>query len=165
MLRDVLFIARKELRFSLRGRETLIWTFAMPILFFWFIGTVTAGFAGGGGTPAVALWEEGETGHLGDRLARAIEAQGYAVVTGDSLESFRDYHRLVTLPAGFTDSVAAGRPVDVAFRNRSEGLDRSHHDLRVGRAVYGLLADVVVAGLDGEGPTPAALARIDSTPL
>ena len=38
MLRQVLFVARKDLKFLLRAKETLLWVFAMPILFFWFIG-------------------------------------------------------------------------------------------------------------------------------
>ena len=33
----------------LRARETLLWLFVMPILFFYFIGTVTGGFDGPAG--------------------------------------------------------------------------------------------------------------------
>jgi ABC-2 type transport system permease protein len=46
-LRDALFLARFDLKYLLRQRETLMWTFLMPGLFFYFIGTVTggAGFA------------------------------------------------------------------------------------------------------------------------
>lgn len=42
-----LFLARFDLKYLLRQRETLMWTFLMPGLFFYFIGTVTggAGFA------------------------------------------------------------------------------------------------------------------------
>ena len=39
------FIARQDLAHMLRRRETLAWVFVMPILFFYFIGTVTGGFA------------------------------------------------------------------------------------------------------------------------
>ena len=54
MLRHALFIARHDLRFMLRQRETLLWMFVMPPVFFYFIGTVTGGFGGaaaGGGAP------------------------------------------------------------------------------------------------------------------
>ena len=54
MLDNALFIARKDLAFLLRQRETILWTFVMPVLFFYFIGTVTGGFGmpGGSGTAA-----------------------------------------------------------------------------------------------------------------
>src|SRR5262245_124977 len=38
------FIARKDVAHFMRIRETLLWVFVMPILYFWFIGTVTGGF-------------------------------------------------------------------------------------------------------------------------
>ena len=44
MIREARFIAGKDLRYMLSRKETLIWTFVMPILFFYFIGTVTGGF-------------------------------------------------------------------------------------------------------------------------
>lgn len=45
--RHALFLARFDLKYLLRQKETLMWTFLMPGLFFYFIGTVTggAGFA------------------------------------------------------------------------------------------------------------------------
>ena len=51
MLADALFVARSELARSLRQKETILWTFLMPIVFFYFIGTVTGGFgpSGSGG--------------------------------------------------------------------------------------------------------------------
>ena len=36
------FVARHDLLYMLRRRETLLWTFVMPIVFFYFIGTVTS---------------------------------------------------------------------------------------------------------------------------
>ena len=38
------FIARKDVAQFMRIRETLLWVFVMPILYFYFIGTVTGGF-------------------------------------------------------------------------------------------------------------------------
>jgi len=46
MLRDALFLARKDLRWMFRERATWLWTFLMPIVFFYFIGTITGGFSG-----------------------------------------------------------------------------------------------------------------------
>ncbi|MEM6456647.1 MAG: hypothetical protein AAF772_16270, partial [Acidobacteriota bacterium] len=41
MLRGTLFIAREDLLQWLRQREVLLWAFVMPVVFFYFIGTVT----------------------------------------------------------------------------------------------------------------------------
>ena len=41
MGRGAFFIAAADLRMMLRQRETLLWVFLMPIVFFYFIGTVT----------------------------------------------------------------------------------------------------------------------------
>src|SRR6266478_6463643 len=46
MIRDALFIVKQDLSYLLHRRETLLWTFVMPIIFFYFIGTVTGGFGG-----------------------------------------------------------------------------------------------------------------------
>jgi len=38
MFRHILFVARKDLKYMLRAKETLLWVFLMPIVFFYFIG-------------------------------------------------------------------------------------------------------------------------------
>ena len=46
MWRDARFIAGRDLAIMLRTRETILWTFVMPVVFFYFMGTVTADFGG-----------------------------------------------------------------------------------------------------------------------
>ena len=46
MLKDAFFIARKDVEYIPRERQSLLWLFVMPIVFFYFIGTVTSGFGG-----------------------------------------------------------------------------------------------------------------------
>ena len=48
MLRDAWFIAREDVKHTVRARETIMWLFIMPVVFFYFIGTITGGFTGGG---------------------------------------------------------------------------------------------------------------------
>ncbi len=38
MIKDALFIAGKDIKFMLRAKETILWVFIMPIVFFFFIG-------------------------------------------------------------------------------------------------------------------------------
>ena len=50
MLRDALYIARMDAGYLLSRRETVIWTFVMPIVFFYFIGSILG--SGGASNPA-----------------------------------------------------------------------------------------------------------------
>ncbi len=165
MLRDILFIARKDLRYMLRARETLLWIFVMPIVFFFFIGTITGGSSSSVGGPAqLAIWEGEDAGFLAEQLARRLEEQDFAIVRPDSLHKFQAQRRRLTVPASFSDSVLAGAQVELLYGHDSEGLSRSYDRLRTARAAYTLLADLVVSGEQGEDPTPEAFARLNATP-
>ncbi|HET6361033.1 MAG TPA: hypothetical protein VFH11_03145, partial [Gemmatimonadota bacterium] len=79
-LRSALFVTRKDLWYLLRQRETLLWTFAMPPVFFFFIGTVTGGMRGGmDDKPALDLVAPAPAGFLADGLAERLEAEGFDV--------------------------------------------------------------------------------------
>lgn len=79
-MRAAWFIARTEIAHQLRQRETILWVFVMPFLFFYFIGTVTGGM---GGPPsadrpdALALDAPADGGFLVDELVRRLEAQNF----------------------------------------------------------------------------------------
>ena len=111
MLRDAFFLARKDVGFMLRQRETLLWAFLMPVVFFFFIGTITAGF---GGTPSpdrkdpLALVGAEDGGFLLDQLLKRFEEQDYVIVRPDAAEKHARARRRLTVPAGFT---ARGLPV------------------------------------------------------
>jgi hypothetical protein len=62
------------------------------------------------------------------------------------------------------DSVLAGKPVKLRFSREESGLGNDYDRVRIGRAAYTLLADVIVTGEQGLAPTPASLARLDSLP-
>lgn len=167
MLRPAAFIARKDLQYLLRQRETLLWTFLMPILFFYFIGTMTGGFGGGGASETIGLSAPAEAGFLVDQVVRRLEDQGLEVVRPESAEEFDRFRRQLTVPQGFTDSLQAGRRVKIAFARRGQGLGSRYDEIRVARAVYTVLADVVVASEEGEPLSPEALERLaaSSRPL
>jgi hypothetical protein len=111
MWRDAWFIASNDARYLLMKRETILWTFVMPIIFLYFIGTVTGGDGGGGrGRPSVSL-EAPAGGFLAGEVGRRLDEAGFAVVAaGAGATSGRAARRLV-LPPAFTDSVLAGHPV------------------------------------------------------
>lgn len=185
MLRNALFVGGKDLKYLLRSREALLWIFVMPIVFFYFIGTITAGFGSGDGAgqERIAMRAGDDAGFLLDQLVRRLEDRGYEVVRFDDAEAaaggeadetddgapsggpdaFDDHARRLSVPAGFTDRVLAGRPTKVRLALRESGLTTDYDTIRVGRAVYSLLADLVVSAREGR-PTPEAIDRLNAMP-
>jgi ABC-type Na+ efflux pump permease subunit len=165
LLGDGLFVGRKDLFFMLRAKETLIWVFVMPIVFFYFIGTVTGGFASRGDSQdRLALWTDGDAGFLEDQLVHRLEERDYQIVRPDSEKVFQQWSRRLRIPAAMTDSVLAGRPVTLDFKRRSSGLGNDYDQVRVARAVYTVLADLVVVAEMGSTPTPESFAALNATP-
>ncbi|MFT7465045.1 MAG: ABC-type Na+ efflux pump permease subunit, partial [Pseudohongiellaceae bacterium] len=146
VFRSVWLIASWDVRRALRQKETLLWTFVMPVLFFWFMGTMTGGHGGAEPQlPRLALWQEGQPGFLGNELALRLEARGFEVVQPESREQFDRYSRRVVVPEGFTAGVIAGEPQAVELLRRRNDLNSSYDQLRVGRAVYSLTAHTLIA--------------------
>lgn len=170
MWRDVRFIAVRDLRYMLRERATILWVFVMPIVFFFFIGTVTGGASRSGDAPqdALAIDASPSDGFLVGRLERRLADRNFAVTVTDSASRLEGFTRVVHVPPAFTDSVRAGKPVELRARLQAEGMTASFDEIRVRRAVYSLLADVVVAsgaGDPGDAPLePADLERLDAMP-
>lgn len=146
------FIARSDVAYLLRQRETLLWTFLMPPAFFFFIGSVTGGFGGGGdAAPSITVQTARDAGFLADHLVRRIEEQGFDVTRSSHPDTLTAPRRQLILPVGFTDSIAAQKVVKVEFATQSDvGIDSQYDQIRVARAVYGVLADVIVAA-DAQG--------------
>jgi ABC-type multidrug transport system permease subunit len=67
------------------------------------------------------------------------------------------------LPAAFSQSVLAGRQVTVTLTRKGGGLGADYDELRVTRAVYTLLADLVVGAREGAA-TPQGLAAVAARP-
>ena len=166
MLRDTLFVARKDLKFMLKERETLFWVFIMPIVFFYFIGTVTSGFGPSGGeqNPKLAIKVNESPGFLLGQLVRHLEAQDYDIVRPQTDEEFAQYRRQLTIPAHFTDSVLAGKPVKLAFEYGGSGLGDQYVTLQLQRAAYTTLADLIVTSEMDSIVTAASLARLNEMP-
>ena len=166
MMRGALFVARKDLELMLRARETILWVFVMPLVFFYFIGTITKGF---GGSPSPdrkdpIVLEGGENGgFLVEQLVRRLEEQDYEVTRSETAEELAAATRRLTVPAAFTDSVLAGVPVKVRLAHDEEGVASDYESVRAARAVYTLLADVIVSGEAG-GPTAESIAKLNEMP-
>jgi ABC-type Na+ efflux pump permease subunit len=167
-----LFIARKDIAHMLRQRETSLWLFVMPILFFYFIGTVTGGFGGPAGEQKDPLAVRGAEngGFLVDELLRRLQAQNFQVIRPASEEAFRTQTRRLIIPppptgfTSFTDAVLAGKPQVLTFERRGESITGNYDQLRIARAAYEVLGDLAAVKTAGNTPSPQTFAELQAMP-
>jgi len=165
MFRNTWFIATKDLKYTLRAREAIVWVFVMPIVFFYFIGTITGGFrAGPKQVERIAIQADESSGFLVDQMTLRLEERDYEVVRPDSAHQFAAYSRRLTVPEAFTDSVLSGVQSSLGFANESTGMTQDYHSIRVQRAVYTLLADLIVIGTQSGAVTPEAFDSLNAMP-
>jgi ABC-type Na+ efflux pump permease subunit len=161
---DALFLARMDLRLMFRSKATWMWAFVMPVVFFYFLGTVTGGFGRPRQKEAIAVLAPADAGFLADRLVRRLEERNYRVPRVKSEEELRRYQRQLRVPPGFTEAVLKGRPASVKLERAGGGLGADYDQLRVSRAVYSVLADLVVVSKDAGAPTPERFREVSARP-
>jgi ABC-type multidrug transport system permease subunit len=171
-MRAALFLARSDLRRTLRQRETWIWTFLMPIVFFYFFSTIQSDPSPSGPPGAAAerrdpltLLVPGEGGALADELERRLELEGYEVTRVGALPEGEPPARLLRVPERFTERLLAGEDrLPVRLEREGGGNPAELDRFRVSRAVYGVLADVVAVAARGDVQEPAAYAALAAWP-
>ncbi len=158
MLKDALFLAYRDLSYMLRRRETLLWTFVMPVIFFYFIGNVTGGFGRHDQRDPIGVVAPADAGFLADELIHRLEQANYRVFREGNLS------RELRIPSGFTAAALAGKQVNIEFIRHGTGADTDFDQVRVSRAVYTVLADLVAVSSNGGTPTPEAFANLAKQP-
>jgi ABC-type Na+ efflux pump permease subunit len=163
--RSAAFIARSDLWFMLRQRETILWVFAMPLLFFYFIGTVTSGFSGDGDPrDNLALQTDAPQGVVLDAIVHRLEERNFRVDRPATPAALEPYTRRLAIPAFTDENVRAGTQVQATLVLRNEGPAASLDQFRVTRAFYGVVADLAVLKSTGQPVTRDALAALASAP-
>lgn len=165
MLRSAWFLALNDLKHMLRARETLLWTFVMPVVFFFFIGSITKNFGSrdGNGRDPLVVDKAPSAGFLAGTLESRLGEAGFRVILPDAV-SPNDKTPRLTIPAAFTDSVLAGHKVKVTLTRAGEADEQADYDkFRVQRAVFGLLGTLVAAGEVGR-PTAEGVAIVSAAP-
>jgi hypothetical protein len=97
MLRDALYIARMDARLPAGRRETIVWTFVMPVVFFYFIGTITSRNIL---RPLAIPWRSASRRRRfsGRSTGAAADGGDYRVVRTHSPEEFLSYGRRLEIP-------------------------------------------------------------------
>ena len=165
MLRDALFIARMDAGRLLRIRETLLWTFVMPVVFVYFIGTIASHLWGSPESQDdLAVLTAADAGFLAEQLARRLEASGYHVIRTPDPMKFQNYGRRLAIPSGFTESILADRPMKLIFTRPGSDLSAEYDRVRLTRAVSAVLGDLMVAQKNGPVTGPESFAKQDAEP-
>jgi ABC-2 type transport system permease protein len=165
MLNDARYLAFADLKLMLRRRETVLWTFVLPVVFFYFVGTITSNFGGGGASAdQLAVLVPSDAGFLADHLIQRLDKGGYEVTRISDDAELTSFPRAMVIPPDFTASVLAGKPVKLAFTRQGGGINGDYDQVRLSKAVYTLLADIIVVGKDGTTPTAGAVAKLSSSP-
>ena len=170
-MKSAWFIAARDTAYLLKRRETIMWVFVMPLLFFYFIGTVTAGF---GNTEerkdSLAVRGGRNGGLLVDELLRRLEGENYDIRHATSDEEFVKSSRRLTIPAPsapyttFSDAVAAGQQQTITLEHRDDSPTAGYDQVRVSRAVYEVLADLAVVKVNGQPVTAESFAALRALP-
>jgi ABC-2 type transport system permease protein len=163
MIRDAMFLARKDLHYLLREWGTWIWGFLMPILFFYFIGTITGGMTGPPEAKRIGISAVPNAGFLVDEFVRGLEGAGYKVDRVDA-QALGDYSRRITIPPDFTNSVLAGRQSTITLRRTGTGLNADYDEILVKRAAYSVLADLLAANKRTGAATPESFREVQALP-
>jgi ABC-2 type transport system permease protein len=154
MLNDALFLAYRDLLYLIRRRETWLWTFVMPIVFFYFIGNVTGGVGSHEKRDPIAVLVPPDAGFLADELIRRLEQRNFQIVHTEK------FFRELRIPPGFTATVLAGKPVKLELTRYGAGLDTDYDQTRAARAVYTVLADLVAISSKGGAPSSQTFAQL-----
>src|ERR1035438_3719319 len=162
MFQDALYLARMDAAHLLRRRETLVWTFVMPIVFFYFIGTIT-GNSSGSRKDDLAVSVPSDAGFLADRLLARLDQQ-YNVIRAQTPQEFQRFRRRLSIPAGFTESVLAGKPMKIRFDRTGEDMTADYDRVRLYRAVYTTLADLIVVSGENTQVSKDAFEKLAAEP-
>lgn len=168
-MKNIIFIAWHDVRNQLREGSTLTWLFVMPPIFFYFIGTVTSGFSagisGGQATPLTVVAES--PGFLREQIDLRLSANDFAAEWVESLDPAAQEaapSRILTFDARLSEKVLADESVGVSYDTRANSLSRQFEEIRINRALYTALADIVVADATADTLDAGALATLNNAP-
>lgn len=175
MFQSALFIAGFDLKQLFKQRETLMWTFLMPVLFFYFIGTVTGG--GNMGAPTdkpspIALllpYEPQPDDFLVDSLAERLTAHNFSVQITGTIDANTPNRRLVLpeLPEAHSDWTGAlleGEVMEPRLHETRRGSGAMFDEVRASQALYSLLLDMIVLKREGAAINLANMQELSGRP-
>ncbi len=156
---NVLNIAQKDGRILLKETGTLVYLFLLPLIFILIFGGIAQATAGGSDPELVPLpvvnLDEGQMGQgFVDNLAAAggVEVVIYKQAEAEGLFAGEEIERLLTIPPGFSEELAAGVPVTIQVESASSNSDEN--------SSVGLVIEGVARGMSLEQQILASLEQM-----
>ena len=168
-MKNILFIAWQDVRNQMRHGSTLLWIFVMPPIFFYFIGTVTGGFSAGlsGGQATLLTVVAESPGFLRNQIDLRLAANQFEAEWVEAIDLTGEGEvpaRILTFDASMSDKVLAEQQVQASYETSANSLTREFEEIRMQRALYTALADIVIADAT-TGPLSAeALISLNNAP-
>jgi ABC-2 type transport system permease protein len=160
MIRAVIALALGDLRLTSKERFALVWMLLMPVAFIGLFGT----FMGKGDRPQpVTLGvSDRDQSFLSGQFVEHLQSEGFTVVPFDSATAKPEQTpgRVLTIPSGFSDSLAAGDRVALDYRTRQGSPDdrNTAAEIHVQKSVARMLS--ILAEMDTTGDTPQEERRL-----
>lgn len=160
----IALLARTDLKMALKERSTILWLFIMPVVFFYFIGTVTQGGVGFTEGAVELMVENQDGGFLSRHLEMRLEDNLFSIIRPENVppvekgEEPVKYRRLV-IPPGFTQQLELDEPVTLSFEGLRSGYSNQYDFFRVQKAAYSVLGDLIVVKSAGAVISPVELDR------
>jgi len=165
-LKVILFLAKGDLKVILKERNTIMWLFLMPGIFFYFIGTVTQGGLSLPTEQAVGLLVNNQDrGFLGAHVEKRLEENLFEVLGPDEAPRVNQdgeelFYRTLTIPADFTEKIIAKEEVLLTYVGLAQGILNDYDLIRLQKAAYTALGDVMVASLGQDPPSEEAISNM-----
>ncbi len=160
----LLAFLRLEWNHLRRDRMALLWTAGMPFAFMLFFGSVFGERGSPENTRIALRIRDGDGSRMSAGLAALLDSTRFALSRADAAsDSTAAPSRRLEIPAGFQDSVLAGRRVDVA-RVRTRGSEEASiaADAGIVRALVRFHGALALAAPDSSGWTDSSAARWDA---
>ena len=168
----IALLARTDLKLALKDRSVFLWLFIMPVVFFYFIGTVTQGGMSFGDTTAKLLVENRDGDFLSQHLEARLEDDLFSIIRPEEIPATEEGqepedHRRLIIPANFTAQLKAGQQVSISYAGLRSGFANQYDLFRVQKAAYSVLGDLVVVKSSGAAISPdeLSLATTGSRPV
>ena len=118
-MRRILHLALHDARLFLGARENFFFMFAMPVMFMLFFSVVFTGNSVEDVHISLQVVDE-DGGWLGEAFLAQLEGEQFALTVLSRAEAdTTDYIRRAVIPAAFTDSLLAGKQVEIGFTKKS----------------------------------------------
>jgi len=156
MLKNILFIAKKDFFYSLKEKTLLVWLFIMPLVFFGFIGSTTGGLAGNTTKKSnIAVWEPviglSKDNKLVKQIIYRLESENFNIeIFNDETKikqlkyHFNDYTRRLWIPKNIQQSFEQGKQIEIQYASTASGLTQNRDQFSIEKALYQTLGDILI---------------------